>query len=33
MMLAIEPDEPDHEKRTLGCPKCQHSESGIVKFQ
>jgi DNA-directed RNA polymerase subunit RPC12/RpoP len=34
MMLArIEPDEPDHDKRTFECPGCQHAESIVVKYR
>jgi ssDNA-binding Zn-finger/Zn-ribbon topoisomerase 1 len=34
MLLArIEPEKPDHDKRTFECPKCEHSESVVVKFQ
>jgi hypothetical protein len=29
----IEPDEPDHDKRTFECPRCQHVESVIVNFR
>jgi hypothetical protein len=27
----IEPDEPGFDLRTFECPKCQHSESFVVK--
>jgi ssDNA-binding Zn-finger/Zn-ribbon topoisomerase 1 len=34
MLLArIEPDKPDHDKRTFECPKCQHEESIVVKYR
>jgi DNA-directed RNA polymerase subunit M/transcription elongation factor TFIIS len=34
MILArIEPDKPNHDKRTFECPKCHHSESMVVKFK
>jgi ssDNA-binding Zn-finger/Zn-ribbon topoisomerase 1 len=34
MMLArIEPDEPDHDKRTYECPKCEHAETVVVKYK
>ena len=34
MLLArIEPDKPGHETRTFECPKCQHSESTVIKFR
>ena len=33
MMLArIEPDIPGHDLGTFECPRCEHSESGIVKL-
>jgi hypothetical protein len=28
----IEPDEPDHHKRTYECPACDHSVTEIVKI-
>ena len=32
MLLArIEPDKPDHDKRTFVCSICDHSESFVVK--
>jgi transcription elongation factor Elf1 len=34
MLLArIEPDKPDHDKRTFECPKCGNSESFVVKYK
>jgi ribosomal protein S27AE len=34
MWLAlIEPDKPDHDKRTFECPRCQHETTEIVKFR
>ena len=34
MTLAkIEPDKPNHDKRTFECPKCKHEENVIVKFE
>jgi predicted RNA-binding Zn-ribbon protein involved in translation (DUF1610 family) len=34
MLLArIAPDKPDHDKRTFECPKCEHSESVVVKYR
>jgi hypothetical protein len=34
MQLArIEPDKADHDKRTFECPKCEHSESVVVKYR
>ena len=34
MLLArIEPEKPDHDKRTFECPKCNTSESFVVKYR
>jgi len=34
MWLArIEPDSPDHDKRTFECPKCENVLSEIVKYR
>jgi hypothetical protein len=34
MMLArIEPDKPDHDKRTFECSKCDNIESVVVKYR
>jgi hypothetical protein len=34
MMLArIEPDKPDHDKRTFECPSCNHIEFEVVKYK
>jgi hypothetical protein len=34
MLLArIEPDKPDHDKRTFVCSICDHSESFVVKYK
>jgi predicted RNA-binding Zn-ribbon protein involved in translation (DUF1610 family) len=34
MMLArIEPDKPDHEKRSFECPNCGNELSEVVKFK
>jgi len=34
MRLAwIEPDKPDHDKRTFECAKCENVESFVVKFK
>jgi hypothetical protein len=34
MMLArIEPDEPNHDKRTFECSGCQNSESVVVRYK
>jgi transcription elongation factor Elf1 len=28
----IEPDEPDHDRRTFECPRCQHERTVVVKY-
>ena len=33
MLSRIEPDKPDHDKRTFECFDCDHSESIVVKYQ
>ena len=34
MLLArIEPDKPDHDRRTFECPECAHAESIVVKYR
>ena len=34
MWLAyIEPDKPDHDKRTFECPRCQHEITDVVKYR
>jgi hypothetical protein len=34
MLLArIEPDKPDHDKRTFECAKCGNTESFVVKYR
>jgi hypothetical protein len=29
----IEPEKPDHDRRTFECATCNHSESVVVKFK
>jgi tRNA(Ile2) C34 agmatinyltransferase TiaS len=29
----IEPDEPNHDKRTFECPQCENVVSEIVKYR
>jgi DNA-directed RNA polymerase subunit RPC12/RpoP len=29
----IEPDEPDHERRTFECPECNHSIIEVVQYK
>ena len=34
MWLArIEPDEPDHDRRTYECAECDHSTTVVVKYK
>jgi len=34
MWLArIEPDKPDHDRRTFECPECEHVVTEVVKFR
>jgi hypothetical protein len=34
MWLArIEPDEPDHDRRTFECPRCQDEVTEVVKYR
>jgi transcription elongation factor Elf1 len=33
MLDRIEPDKPEYDKRTFECPRCQHTESKIVKYK
>jgi predicted RNA-binding Zn-ribbon protein involved in translation (DUF1610 family) len=34
MWLArIEPDEPDHDRRTYECPECDSSITEVVKYK
>jgi hypothetical protein len=33
LLVRIEPDEPDHDKRTFECAKCGNEHSEIVKFK
>jgi hypothetical protein len=29
-LATVEPDKPDHEKRSYECPRCQHEEEHVV---
>jgi transposase-like protein len=29
----IEPDKPDHDRRTFECPSCDHSVTEVVKYK
>src|SRR5277367_295129 len=33
LLTRIEPDKPDHDRRTFECPECAHAESIVVKYQ
>ena len=33
LLSRIEPDKPDHDKRTFDCPICNTSESFVVKYR
>jgi hypothetical protein len=33
MLTRIEPDEPDHDKRTFECFECGNSENVVVKYK
>ena len=33
MLTRVEPDEPDHDKRTFECFECGHSKSVVVKYK
>ena len=28
----IEPDQPNHDRRTFECPQCDHSHTEVVKY-
>ena len=32
-LVAIEPDSPDHDKRTFECPRCQEVVVKVVKYK
>lgn len=33
MLRRIEPDAPDHDKRTFECPSCNHEETFVFKYK
>ena len=33
LLSRIEPNVPDHDKRTFECPACGHERSEVVKFK
>lgn len=33
LLSRIEPDKPDHDKRTFECAACGHELSQVVKFK
>ena len=32
-LVSIEPDEPDHDRRTFECPRCQQELVEVVKYK
>jgi hypothetical protein len=32
-LTLIEPDKPDHDRRTFECRHCGHAESIVVKYK
>lgn len=32
-LVSIEPDEPDHDRRTFECPRCQHVTVEVVRYK
>lgn len=32
-LTMIEPDRPDHDRRTFECADCEHSEKIVVKYR
>ena len=32
-LTRIEPDKPDHDRRTFECPECAYEESIVFKYQ
>ncbi len=32
-LTCIEPDRPDHDKRTFECPRCQHVMIRVVSYK
>ena len=33
MLSRIEPDAPDHDKRSFECPSCGNEHTEVVKFK
>jgi hypothetical protein len=33
LLTRIEPDKPDHDRRTFECPECAYEESLVVKYR
>jgi predicted RNA-binding Zn-ribbon protein involved in translation (DUF1610 family) len=33
LLSRIEPDVPDHDRRTFECPNCGNSKTEVVKFK
>jgi hypothetical protein len=32
-LIRIEPDEPNHDRRTFQCEECAHSHTEVVKYR
>ena len=32
-LVSIEPDEPDHDRRTFECQRCQHVTVEVIKYK
>jgi hypothetical protein len=32
-LATIEPDRPDHDRRTFECPRCQTEKTEVVKYK
>ena len=32
-LISIEPDMPDHDRRTFECPRCQHVVVEVVQYR
>jgi transcription elongation factor Elf1 len=31
-LVSIEPDRPDHDRRTFECSRCEHQETVVIKY-
>jgi len=32
-LVSIEPDKPDHDRRTFECPRCQSEQIAVVRYR